>query len=674
MKKIISILLTCVMIVTSALVFGDGTTSEAMERVLIAVKTKVDVPERFSEFSPYSFEQDGKLTYEFKWSTEDGREYISVSCDEKGRICRYYSNDNSVRSENTLTTLSKEDILSFADGFLKKAVPEAYASENDCLVFDVWSVNGNSYRINYNRICRDRQVKNDNALVRIYVCDDVPYVKGLDVSYNYDGEFSSETPLEDWDGKYQEAFPLELIYRDVYNDEDKNKTVLLYRIKDNDAGFLSAIDYSVVTEDESNELYYGTAGGGEMKNEAATDTVLRDEEIKELANIEGLISKKDADEILKALPYVALDGNMEMSSYSINQRDKEYVINIRYNAKEKAGNKYLSAALNAKTGKVLSLYSNSDYENLELTDVQKKTAEKRIEEFVKKAAVDEFLQCKEQKENSFGYEYSKNYDRYVNDIRYIDDGIDVTYNVKTGKITSYRLDFDDKNNFDKAESIVNAEDAYNALLETAPVRKIWVMSGGIYIPCWTLGRQAVEIDAFTGEEYSKSVNTTQEYAYSDIEGHWAKEKIQKLAEFQIGFEGEKFYPDAPIAQYDILRIFAAGIHYKDYLTYPKDMLYENFIYDGILTEEEKNPDGQVLREDAFVYMVRIDGLDKVAKLSDIFNVEYADQNMLSEGKIGYPAILTGMNIICGNGGYLKPKAPITRAEAAVMVYNYLINK
>ena len=104
------------------------------------------------------------------------------------------------------------------------------------------------------------------------------------------------------------------------------------------------------------------------------------------------------------------------------------------------------------------------------------------------------------------------------------------------------------------------------------------------------------------------------------------------------------------------------------------MLYENFIYDGILAEEEKNPDGQVLREDAFVYMVRLDGLDKVAKLSNIFKVEYADGNLLSEGKIGYPAILTGMNIICGNGGYLKPKTPITRAEAAVMVYNYMINE
>ena len=676
MKKTISILLSLVMIVTSISVFGDATSSKAMEAALITVKTRVDIPEKFSEFSPHSYEQNNKVLYTFTWKTEDGREYISVSCDDKGRINRYYCNDNSVRSENTLTKLSKDDILNFSDEFLRKIVPEAFVSDDDCLVYEGWSVNGNSYRITYNRMCFDRQVKNDNAMVRIYVCDDVPHVQGLDVAYNYDGEFSIETPLENWDGKYQQAFPIELIYRDVNfykNDDDKNKTVLLYRVKDNDTGFLSAIDYSVVTEDENNSLYYGMGAGGEMKNEAAMDSVLREEEIKELSNIEGLISKTDADKILRTLPYVALDDKMEISSYNISQRDNEYVINIRYTAKEE-NNKFLSATLNAKNGKLINLYSNSNYEDVQMTDTQKKTASKRIEEFVKKVANEEYLQCKGQKENSLGNEYTKNFDRYVNGVRYIDDGIDVTYNAKTGNITSYRFDFNIKKVFDAPENVISPYMAYKVLLQTAPIKDVWVMSGGRYIPCWTLSKNYVEIDAFTAKEYSENIYVETEYKYSDIEEHWAKEKIQKLAELQIGFEGENFYPDTPVTQYDLLRFFAAGIHFKDYLTYPQDMLYENFVYEGILTEEEKNPEGQVLREDAFVYMVRLDGLEKVAKLSNIFKVEYADEYLLSEGKIGYPAILTGMNVICGNGGYLKPKTPITRAEAAVMVYNYLINK
>ena len=142
---------------------------------------------------------------------------------------------------------------------------------------------------------------------------------------------------------------------------------------------------------------------------------------------------------------------------------------------------------------------------------------------------------------------------------------------------------------------------------------------------------------------------------------------------KIGLEGEKFNPDAPITQYDLLRLFGAAVYGQSYITYDEEDLYRDMVSMGVIKEEDKNPTAQVLREDAFVYMVRLDGLEKVAKLSDIFKVEYADGNLLSEGKIGYPAILTGMGIICGNGGYLKPKTSITRAEAMVMVYNYMLS-
>ena len=57
-----------------------------------------------------------------------------------------------------------------------------------------------------------------------------------------------------------------------------------------------------------------------------------------------------------------------------------------------------------------------------------------------------------------------------------------------------------------------------------------------------------------------------EFKYSDIKGHWAEEMINKLAEIQIGFKGEKFNPDEPISQYDLLKLFGAGIRYKSYLT------------------------------------------------------------------------------------------------------------
>lgn len=683
MKKTISILLALVMILSSVAAFADDVTSQAMENVLISVKSKVDIPAEFTEFSPYAYEENDRTYYTFSWQKEDGGAYIEVSCDGEGRINRYYFYDNSLKSERKLTSLSKDDIIKFAENFLKKAVPEAFVDENDLFVYDEesWFVSNNTYRLNFTRQNNGYYVKNNYADFRIVIYDDVIYVRNMNVQYNYDAEFVSGSSTVEPEEFYKEAFPVEVIYKDVYtyngNDEDENKTALVYRNKDSEAGYISAATGAVITEDD--EISYGDGGSGGAVTEDAAANIksrLTEQELKELANVEGLISKDEADKILRSLPSTDIDSDMKISSYDITQRDKEYFINLRYETKEDDDYKYLSATLKGMTGKVISLYSGGryDYEKAELTDAQKETASKKVDEFLKAVAEEEYAQCKEQSENTYSNSVSKDYDRYVNGIRYINDGITVTYDAKSGKITSYRLDFETDKVFDDPSNIISSEKAYDSLLEIAPLKLVWIKSEGKYVLCYTLSEYGILIDSFTGKEYVENTYTEQQsYEYSDIKGHWAEEKINKLAEIQIGLEGDKFNPDAPITQYDLLRLFAAGIHYQDYLTYPSDMLYENFIYDGILTEEEKNPDGQVLREDAFVYMVRLDGLEKVAKLSDIFKVEYADGHLLSEGKIGYPAILTGMNVICGNGGYLKPKTPITRAEAAVMVYNYMIN-
>jgi len=685
MKKAISMLLAIVMVVSGITVFADGSTSKAMEDALVKVKSKITIPAELSEFSPYSYEKNGKTTYNFNWQKEDGTAYIEVSCDDKGRINSYYSFDNSLRSDKKLTTLTKEDVLSFADNFIRNAVPEAFADANDCLVYDddSWNVSNLSYRVSYTRYKNGVEVKDNRADIRINVYDDVAYVRNMSVLFNYDGEFEdASTEYTDYINKYMETYPIELIYRDKYgyytkDDESKNDTVLVYCNVDGETGYISAVTGEIVVEDEMYDLYSG--GGGALKNEAATEdmmtqNMLTDKEIKELEQIEGLISKDDAHKIIKKLPYIGLDNSFEVGNCSIDKNDKKYFMNVSF--KNKDGSRYISSRLNAETGEVLSL-SNSEYysteKGVELTDGQKNTANSRIAEFLNKVS-DKSSQFKKHGENAYNYTVRNTYDRYVNGVRYINNTINISYDTKLGRISNYNINYNDQKVFDDKTNVVSNYMAYKSLLGIAPLQKIYVMSGGKYTLCWTLSEYGVQIDAFTGERYKeeKSAEKT-DFAYTDISGHWAEEYIKKLAEVQIGFEGDKFYPDAPITQYDLLRLFAAGVHYQSYLTYPVDSLYENFIYDGILTEAEKNPEGQVKREDAFVYIVRLDGLEKVAKLSNIFKVEYADGNLLSDGKIGYPAILTGMNVICGNGGYLKPLEAITRAEAATMIYKFMMN-
>ena len=68
-------------------------------------------------------------------------------------------------------------------------------------------------------------------------------------------------------------------------------------------------------------------------------------------------------------------------------------------------------------------------------------------------------------------------------------------------------------------------------------------------------------------------------------------------------------------------------------------------------------------------MIRAVELEPVAQLEDIFRPMYSD---VTEN-IGYISLLTGMKIVNGFDGFFCPEKQITRAEAMVMIYNYLSN-
>ena len=38
----------------------------------------------------------------------------------------------------------------------------------------------------------------------------------------------------------------------------------------------------------------------------------------------------------------------------------------------------------------------------------------------------------------------------------------------------------------------------------------------------------------------------------------------------------------------------------------------------------------------------------------------------------FSGILSGMGVVCGNGGYLRPADNLTRAEALALLYKYLL--
>ena len=101
MKKVISMMLAVTLMLSGITVWAGSNVSETMEKVLVSVKQKVDIPESFTKFTPYTSETGGKANYSFIWQNEDGSACIEVSADDKGRIESYYFFDNSLRIDKT---------------------------------------------------------------------------------------------------------------------------------------------------------------------------------------------------------------------------------------------------------------------------------------------------------------------------------------------------------------------------------------------------------------------------------------------------------------------------------------------------------------------------------------------------------------------------------------------
>ena len=682
MKKIISVLISLSLILSYSAVFADTAVSADMEKILISVKKKIDVSEALTEFSGSMNTYDNNTTYDFYWSSEDGKS-LSVTSDSSGRIMHYYSYENN-NGEAKISPYSKDDVISIAEAFVKKTIPEAYADNVGCLVVDE-----STYRINQNlRFSLDfvRQnngvsVKDNYVNVSGNITDDGPIIYSLNTSLDYDTEFAPATDAiaDNYIEKYRNAFPPELIYYDDYtyaktSTDEETQPLLIYRLKDFNGGYISAANGDVVVEDGYDyDLYKAESAVDATANLAggAMPVELNEEEIKELGVVEGLISVAKAEKILKSLPYIKFDKALELSSTQLDKyQDNEYYYGLYYSAK----NMYLSALINAHSGKVIRLssgnYSINDTNEKALLEKEKSAAEKKINEFLSAVTEDELNSVDEGTADYTSNTISKAYTRIVNGIKYVNNGIYVSFDAKNNCITHYRLDFTEKE-FAPPENIITANDAYDAINEKAPVEKIYIKSNNKYVLCYGIKDSYLLVDAFSGEVVNENENISQ-FSYTDISGHWAQEAISKLGEVQIGLKGEKFNPDSAITQEDLLRLFSAGIQYSYYLNLQTDELYRELINMKILSEAEKAPDALVKREDAFVYMIRLSGFEKVAKLQDIYKIDFADGHLISEGKLGYAAILSGMGVICGDGGYLRPSSQITRAEAASMLYRFML--
>ena len=669
MKKILSITLTILILLSSFTVLAQDNIAVS----LASVKSKIEVPANLSEFDSSVSTRKDKTIYRFNWYNSDRSESLSVTATETGIITNYsyYSNDMYNRADKQLSSFTRNDAQLMAENFLKKAIPEAF-TDTDIFVYKNISVdfseNGTSYSVLFNRELEGIEVIGQTATVDILVKGENSIVTNMHTSFDkitYEDIKDGKAYIENEEETYKAVFPAELMY--VKKKYDDKEFSLVYRLKGGN-GYISAFTGEKVEPFSDAELY--------LKNESMSDSVagmggseFTPQELKELENVKNLVSVEDAVKLIKSESLFNTNKNSKVIASRYNKLDGKYTLEVSLQTDENNGERFV---LDAQTKELKSFYSyNYSYDaktDKKLSEKEISDTEKVIDAVIKKYAGTVSLKGNETSVNN---EYvSKSYIRLENSVPVDGNSISVAY--KDGKITSYSKYFEDKT-FVPLEGIIAAEEAYNKILGYYPIKLCYLNTGEEYKLCYTLDlvNGYVEIDAKTGEKTREIQNAFN--FYNDIEKHWCKTAVEKLAEIGISFEGESFEPEKEITQLEMLRLFGAAVKYTSYLTLDAENLYKTLERENIVPKTERADASPVLREDAFVYLVRFLGYERIAKAEEIFTTKFADQNLISKGKLGYASILSGLKVINGNGGLVKPKDNLTRAEAIVMIYNLFTN-
>ncbi|MCC8014731.1 MAG: S-layer homology domain-containing protein [Eubacterium sp.] len=173
------------------------------------------------------------------------------------------------------------------------------------------------------------------------------------------------------------------------------------------------------------------------------------------------------------------------------------------------------------------------------------------------------------------------------------------------------------------------------------------------------------------------------YKFADISTRpWAVEAIEALADKGIisGVSADEFKPDANITRGDFCVIiakaagFAGGTGAADFSDVDENKYYAPYVAyaaeNGIVNGYDDGtfkPEAPISRQEMMVVVARFlgaDGTEDITALAD-----FSDSSDVSAWAAPYVAYLKDKGVVQGTDTGLKPLDSITRAQAAVLVYN-----
>lgn len=718
MKTKIALFNALIMILTVIMpVSAFSAADPGLENAIKVSKQMFDIPDDLSNFT-YSVRSEGDLKiWMLNWSSKDdnnGRN-IEVSIDSTGDVQSYY-NYKYTHYENVkkLPSISRSEAQKKAEEIIKKLNPDIFDNIKILEKNQSVSIADNVYSFNYIRTYNGINFPKNG--ISVSVNKQTGELEGYNKNWSKDLVFpSSEKVLSLKDA--QEAYIKNLGLGLTYKLSTKDKNVKVYGAYSPIYNSNHYIDAFTGEKINLGRIYYNELSNMVMKESAtfgrgdlAADIALNPEEIAAVEEVSKLLSQEDAEKIARELKILELDASFTLNNASLYKGwlgTKGYEWNLHFIKSDDKVKSIVSARIDAATGEITSFSTPSSEREDNPAKYDEAAAKKAVEEFLNQIQPGKFKETKYKEiedeiirniEIEAPKYFSFQYTRMINDVPFENNVITVEFDAVTGKITNYNLEWFDVE-FPSLENAASLDKIYEIFFKEIGLELQYTtgISDIIYTKELAVESDSSKevklvyavnsdkpatLDAFTGgilDYNGKPYKEEKTLEYSDISGHYAQDEIEVLAQAGIGLEGPELKPNEQINQKDFLllisQVIGNGYSFYGKLALDNETetadLYKLLIQEGIVKESEKNPDGPLTREDSVKFVIRALKYEKIAALSDIFNCTFTDKAEINPELIGHVVLAKGLNIVSGHGDYFRPKAELKKADALIIIFNYL---
>lgn len=472
---------------------------------------------------------------------------------------------------------------------------------------------------------------------------------------------------------YIEKLGVSLKYHSYYDYKNKKINIFAgYSVDGNNNKCIDAKTGEVVYVNKDYSILAGKDNSialDESKTSLANVDKLTDEEIDAVKSVTSLITKEEAENILRGATDI-ITSDDKVTDVSLNKR----YVNDGYIWRISFENAF--GEVDAKSGEVISLHC---YNNKAVNAAISKDEAKNIaENLLQKIAPDKFSQTKYNEDDDAifkgkiikeGDVYTFNFTRQVNGIEFLNNSLRVEVDTNSGKVIGYDNNWYDDAVFPDISQAMNKQSAFNKIKELAGFGIQYVMQDNKLALVYNFKNMydnyiidpvsGIRLD-YSGKPYKE--NKLPEY--TDISGNACEKTVRNLLDNGYYIDGDKFNPNMYITQINFLKYLYSPI--KDNFN-NDDEFYDMLANNGVVKSEEKSPNSLVSKQEAAKYIIRYLGYDKIAVHSEIFINPFKDQ--IEEKYKGYAAMCYGFNIIKGTDGYFNGSNNINNAEAADIIYN-----